>query len=145
MQDLLRLDGASYGDLIFCAFGLKDPGSNGYYKRPTSLLHNFQDAVLGPLWKTCPNTTTKKVHVHEHVEGYAKGFGQRSKLSQVYPYNFCVTLADILGTFLNVRALNCDSLLINDTLDINLEDQEMAQFTGILKVYCTRSFRRIVV
>jgi hypothetical protein len=141
MQDLRGLDRVSYGDLNFCAFGLKDHGSNGYYKKPTSLLHNFSDAVLEPLWKTCPNTPTKKVQFHEHVEGYAKGFGQRSKLSQVYPYKFRSTLADILGTFLNVRGLNCDSLLINNILDISLEDHELGSVHKHLKNVLYQEFQ----
>ena len=44
----------TYGTLDMCAFGMRDP--NGYYYyTPTSLLHNFPDGILNPIFKRCSN------------------------------------------------------------------------------------------
>ena len=51
--------------------------------------------ALAPLWKLCPNIVQgRKVHNHETMQGWCKGHGQRSKLSQVYPYNYTLTAKD---------------------------------------------------
>jgi len=124
-QDLLRQKGVDYGTLNFCAFGMRDPVSGKYYKKGTSLLHNFPAGTLDPIFKLCPNTVGRKVHEHETCEGHAKGHGSRTKLSQIYPYKFCEQLSDIMGIHLGAKVLNVDSLLINDILDASLSDSEL--------------------
>ena len=124
MQQLSRQRGVTYGDLDFCAYGLKDPVSdNLYYRKSTSLMHNFGDGIMDPLWKRCPNNDQRKQpHKHQPVEGAAPGYGPRSKLSQIYPYRFCKTLADILGLYLRVPRRDKTAMLIEDILDIAFPD-----------------------
>ena len=124
-QDLLRQKGVTYGDLNFCASNMRDPVSGKYYKKGTSLFHNFPPGTLDPIFKTCPNTTLKKFHEHETVEGHAPGHGSRTELAQFYPYKFCERLADLMGIRLGAKALNVDSLLINDMLEASLTDPEL--------------------
>ena len=124
-QDLLKYVGVSHGNLDSCVFGLKDPKSGKFYKKETSLLHNFLPGTLDPIFKQCPNTSQKKVHEHETVDGYAKGFGSRTQLSQIYPYKFCEKLADLIGVHLGAKVLNVDSLLINDILEATFSHSEL--------------------
>ena len=51
-QRLLTKHAVTYGTLDMCAFGMKDPNGYYYYK-PTSLLHNFPEGVLNPVFKRC--------------------------------------------------------------------------------------------
>jgi len=51
-QRLLMKHAVTYGTLDMCAFGMRDPNGYYYYK-PTSLLHNFPDGVLNPIFKRC--------------------------------------------------------------------------------------------
>ena len=97
-QDILKQKGVDYGNLNFCAFGMRDPVSRKYYKKGTSLLHHFPAGTLDPIFKLCPNTAAKKMHEHEVCEGHATGHGSRTKLSQIYPYKFCEQLAHISET-----------------------------------------------
>lgn len=124
-QDLLRQNGVAYGNLNFCAFNMRDPVSGKYYKKGTSLLRNFPPGTLDPIFKTCPNTTLKTIHEHETVEGHAKCHGSRTKLSQIYAYQFCEQLADVMGIHLGAKVLNVNSLLINDILEASLSDPEL--------------------
>ena len=88
---LLSQRGVTYGTLDMCSFGMKDP--NGYYyNKPTSLLHNFDEGVLAPVFKRCSNKLGGEQHQHQPLEGSAPGFGSRTKLAQVYPYRFCSKL-----------------------------------------------------
>ena len=120
-QDLLRMSGVTYGNLEFCAFGMRDPETNGYYNKPTSLMHNFPANVLDPLWKTCPNKNNSKTqHKHEMVEG-----SKKCKFSQVYPYKFCTTLADLIRLFLGKKSRDGDTLLVNDILAASLSDSDL--------------------
>ena len=96
-----------------------------FFKRGTSLLHNFPPGTLDPIFKQCPSTGHKKIHEHELVEGYAKGHGSRTQLSQIYPYKFCEKLADLVGVHLSAKVLNVDSLLINDILDAAFNNSEL--------------------
>ena len=91
-QRLLMKHAVTYGTLDMCAFGMKDPNGYYYYK-PTSLLHNFPDGTLDPVFKRCSNKSKKDpTHYHQPLEGSAPGYGSRTKLAQVYPYRFCSTL-----------------------------------------------------
>ena len=100
---------------------MKDPETNGYYNKPTSLMHNFPDNVLDPLWKTCPNKNSKETqHKHEVVEG-----SKKCKFSPVCPYKFCSTLADLIRFFLGKKTRDGDTLLVNDILAASLSDSEL--------------------
>ena len=93
-QRLLSQRGVTYGTLDMCSFGMKDP--NGYYyNKPTSLLHNFDEGVLAPVFKRCSNKLGGEQHQHQPLEGSAPGFGSRTKLAQVYPYRFCSKLCSL--------------------------------------------------
>lgn len=74
-----------------CAFGMQDP-SGYYYYKPTSLLHNFGEGVLDPVFKRCTNKLGGAQHIHQPLEGNVTGYGSRTKLAQVYPYRFCSVL-----------------------------------------------------
>ena len=125
---------------------MRDPVTGKYYKKGTSLLHNFPPGTLDPIFKTCPNTTLKKIHEHETVEGHAKGHGSRTKLSQIYPYKFCEQLADVMGIHLGAKVLNVDSLLINDILEASLTDPELGSvhrhFSDTFLTLCTQNHWR---
>ena len=124
-QDLLKQEGVTYDNLDFCAYGLTDPvATNLYYRKSTSLLHNFPPDVLTPLFKTCPNRTSDsgKHHEHQPVEGAAPGHGPRSKISQVYPYRFCKTFADLLSRHLKKPRRDQSTFLIEDILDIAFDE-----------------------
>ena len=72
-----------------------------------------------------PNTSTKHVHQHDTVEGSAQGHGPRTKLFQVHPSKICEQIADIPGTHLGTKVLNCDNLLVNHVIDATMSDQEL--------------------
>ena len=120
----------THGNLDFCAFGMKDPVSKKFYKKGTSLLHNFEEGTLDPIFEQCPSTAAKKVHEHESCEGHAKGHGSRTKLSQIYPYKFCEQLADLLGVHLGSRILDNASLVVNDILETTFTNDELGSAHG---------------
>ena len=67
---LLNEEAVTWGNLNFCAWGMQDAVSKDFYKKPTSLMHNFPDGALAPVFRTCPGD-----HNHHIVEGYCKGHG----------------------------------------------------------------------
>ena len=73
-----------------------------------------------------PNSTGKKPHEHQPVEGAAPGYGPRSKLSQIYPYRFCKTLADFLGLYLGVSRKDKTAMLIEDILEMTFQDDDQS-------------------
>ena len=129
-QRLLMKHAVTYGTLDMCAFGMRDPNGYYYYK-PTSLLHNFPDGTLNPIFKRCSNKTSdKNWHTHQPLEGSAPGFGSRTKLAQVYPYRFCSTLIRSILPIGNPRALYSTQLSL--AVDL-LEDLEIAELHGVQK------------
>ena len=98
-----------YGTLDMCAYGLMDPTGYYYYK-PTSLAHNFGNS-LDPVFKRCSNGihglggVKKAYHWHQPIEGNSPGFGSRTKLAQVYPYKFCLSLVKAVLPIGNIRSL----------------------------------------
>ena len=107
-----------YGTLDMCACGLLDP-SGYYYYKPTSLAHNFGEA-LQPVFKRCSNGLggEKPYHQHQPIEGNAPGYGSRTKLAQIYPYKFCLTLVKTILPIGNVRCLApAQSGIVIDLLD----------------------------
>eukprot|EP00435_Cladocopium_sp_Y103_P076085 s7_g76.t1 len=117
-QRLLMKHGVTWGTLDMCAFGMRDPNGYYYYK-PTSLLHNFPDGTLDPVFKRCTNKLGgDNQHVHQQLEGNAPGYGSRTKLAQVYPYRFCSTLIRGILPLGNSRTLNpIQTSLVVELLD----------------------------
>ena len=101
-----------------CSFGMKDPNGYYYYK-PTSLLRNFGDENLAPVFKRCINKLGgDKYHYHQQLEGNAPGHGSRTKLAQVYPYRFCSTLIrSILPSGRHYGLFHAQTTLLVDLLD----------------------------
>ena len=78
----------TYNTLAMGACGRRDPKQPFHYKR-TSLLHNFPDCILGPVFKRYNNKSNDRTfRQHQPPGGRALGYGLRTKLVQVFPYNF---------------------------------------------------------
>ena len=124
-QKLLKEYNVDWDTLHMCAFGMKDP--KGYYHyKPTSLMFNVPRDVMQVIFKTCPNRNNgRKQHQHETVMGNVPGYGQRSKLAQVYPYRFCETLAVSLARFLNRWQHGQLNMVVEDLLS-ELSDDEVS-------------------
>ena len=128
-QSLLMKHAVTYGTLDMCAFGMRDPNGYYYYK-PTSLLHNFPDGTLNPIFKRCSNKSKKDpTHYHQPLEGSAPDCGSRTKLAQVYPYRFCSTLIRCILPLGNPRALYPSqlSLAVDLLEDLNLDELQGVQ------------------
>ena len=123
IQNLLAQHGVTYGDLDMCAFGARDPVSHKLNLKPTSLLHNLPPNALMPIFKRCANRYLSKKHEHEQLEGNAKGFGSRTHLAQIYPWQFCKTLASCIAQMLRVRPHDQCTTLYLDLLD-DFSDKE---------------------
>jgi len=122
MSELAALADVSWDSLDMCCYGLKDPQSNMPYKKSMCLLHNLPDESLTPVFKKC-----KHQHVHQKIEGYCKGYGSRSYLSQIYPWQFCNQLARCLVEFIAKPwypiPSPAESMLIHDLFeDTSIED-----------------------
>ena len=130
-QRLLQQYDVDWDTLRMCAFGMKDPNGYYYYK-PTSLMFNIPRDVMQVIFKTCPNRNSgKQPHQHETVMGNVPGYGQRSKLAQVYPYRFCKTLAVSLAHFLNRWQYGKSNMVVEDLLS-ELSDEEVSCLTNAL-------------
>ena len=82
-------------------------------------MHNFGEA-LQPVFKRCSNGLggEKPYHQHQPIEGNAPGYGSRTKLAQIYPYRFCLTLVKTILPIGNVRCLApAQSGIVIDLLD----------------------------
>ena len=96
MQQLYSDPSVTWGDFHFCAYGLKDPESGLRSLKPTRLMHCLPPEVMRPIFRKCKNSISSVKHEHQPLEGNAGTFGSRTKLAQVYPYQFCQDLAHIL-------------------------------------------------
>ena len=105
MQQLFSDPSVTWGDFHFCAYGLKDPKSGLRSLKPTSLMHCLPPEVMRPIFRKCKDFTSSVKHEHQPLEGNAGTFGSRTKLAQVYPYQFCQDLAHILLRHLKVKPL----------------------------------------
>ena len=93
---------------------------------------NIPRDVMQVIFKTCPNRNSgKQPHQHETVMGNVPGYGQRSKLAQVYPYRFCKTLAVSLAHFLNRWQYGKSNMVVEDLLS-ELSDEEVSCLTNVL-------------
>ena len=92
-----------FGNLDMCTYGLLGP-SGYYYDKPTSLVHNFGDS-LQPVFRRCSNGLGggKAYDWHQPIEGNSPS--SRTKLAQVYPYRFRLTLVKTILPIGNVRNL----------------------------------------
>ena len=90
------------GNSGFCCYGLRDPVNHLLMKKAVSLMHNFPENTLAPLFRRCSNHDPKTHvhHMHQRVEGWCKGYGRRSTYSQVYPKVFCQKLASLISEYL---------------------------------------------
>ena len=96
MQQLFSDPSVTWRDFHLCAHGLKDLESGLRSLKPTSLMHCLPPEVMRPIFRRCKNSTSSVKHEHQPLEGNAGTFGSRTKLAQVYPYQFCQDLAHIL-------------------------------------------------
>ena len=112
MQQLFSDPSVTWGDFHFCAYGLKDPESGLRSLKPTSLMHCLPSEVMRPIFRRCKNFSSSVKHEHQPLEGNAGTFGSRTKLTQVYPYQFCQDLAHILLRHLQVKPLDNEVYLL---------------------------------
>ena len=117
MQQLFTDPPVTWGDFHFCAFGLKDPESGLRSLKPTSLMHCLPPEVMRPIFRKCRNFTGSVKHEHQPLEGNAGTFGSRTKLAQVYPYQFCQNLAHIILRHLKVKPLDNEVYLLEDIFE----------------------------
>ena len=136
-QAVLKKHGVTWNTLDMCAYGMRHPNGS-YYHKPTSLLHNFPDGILDPVFKKCPNKWSNKHRTHQPVEGSAPGHGSRTKLAQIYPYRFCSAIIRSIFPLGQVRSLlTIQSSLLMDILESfsekELEDlhSQMTQYDDI--------------
>ena len=106
-QQLFSDPSVTWGDFHFCAYGLKDPESGLRSLKPTSLMHCLPPELMRPIFRRCKNSTSSVKHEHQPLEGNAGTFGSRTKLAQVYPYQFCQDLAHILLRHLKTSSAGC--------------------------------------
>ena len=72
---------------------------------------------MRPIFRKCKNSTSSVKHEHQPLEGNAGTFGSRTKLAQVYPYQFCQDLAHILLRHLKVKPLDNEVYLLEDLFE----------------------------
>ena len=149
-QSLLMKQAVSYGTLDMCACGMRDPNGYYYYKS-TSLLHNFPERTLEPVFKRCSNKSNDGTyHQHQPLEGSAPGYGSRTKLAQVYPYRFCSILIRSTLPLGNSRTLYPSQLSLTitflDCLEIELRgvQKQLADFSAVECVTTIRDLGSIV-
>ena len=75
-------------------------------------MHCLPPEVMRPIFRRCKNK-----HEHQPLEGNAGTFGSRTKLAQVYPYQFCQDLAHILLRHLKVKPLDNEVCLLEDLFE----------------------------
>ena len=119
MQQLFSDPSVTWGDFQFCAYGLKDPESGLRSLKPTSLslMHCLPPEVMRPIFRRCKHFSSSVKHEHQPLEGNAGTFGSRTKLAQVYPYQFCQDLAHILLRHLQVKPLDNEVYLLEDLFE----------------------------
>ena len=95
------------------AYGMKDP--KGYYQSsPATFMHNLPQQVLSPIRRSCqkPKSPDSSPKSDSGIQGY----GLKTKLSQVYPYEFCDTFAACLAKFLDRDSYASHLSLLTDLL-----------------------------
>ena len=117
MQQVFSDPSVTGGDFHFCAYGLKDPESGLRSLKPTILMHCLPPEVMRPIFRRCKNFSSSVKHEHQTLEGNAGTFGSRTKLAQVYPYQFCQDFAHILLRHLQVKPLDNEVYLLEDLFE----------------------------
>ena len=117
MQQLFSDPSVTWGDFHFSAYGLKDPESGLRSLKPTSLMHCLPPEVMRPIFRRCENFSSSVKHEHQPLEGNAGTFGSRTKLPQMYPYQFCQDLAHIVLRHLQVKPLDNEVYLLKDLFE----------------------------
>ena len=117
MQQLFSDTSVTWEDFHFCAYGLKDPESGLRSLKPTSLMHCLPSEVMRPIFRRCKIFSSSVKHEHQPLEGNAGTFGSRTKLAQVYPYQFCQDLAHIILRHLQVKPLDNEVYLLEDLFE----------------------------
>ena len=99
------------------AYGMKDP--KGYYQAsPATCMHNLPPQVLSPIQRSSRSTkSTEHPKSDSGVHGY--GYGLKTKLSQVYPYEFCDTFTACLSKFLGRDSFASHLSLVTDLLQFS--------------------------
>ena len=99
-------------------FIIENPQTSGLRSlKPTSLMHCLPPEVMRPIFRKCKNFTSSVKHEHQPLEGNAGTFGSRTKLAQVYPYQFCQDLAHIVLRHLKVKPLDNEVYLLEDLFE----------------------------
>ena len=143
MDALAAVEGVTWASLDMCRFGLRDPENHLLYKKAMSLLNNLPEGVLTPIFLRCRNhnPATHLHHAHQKVEGWSKGYGRRSAISQVYPWAFCRRLAQCLTEFvyeLSSPALEAtDMELLTEILEG--EEDSLEELQALSTWYQTRA------
>ncbi len=119
--DLATMTNVVWNTVDMCRHGMKDPLSKLPYKKSLCLLNNFPEGSLDPVFLRCRKKDGHAYHhKHERVEGYCKGYGRRSTISQVYPFPFCKSLMICVQDFLHPkrqpRVDHRQSFLVDDIL-----------------------------
>ena len=117
MQQLFSDPSVTWGDFHFCAYGLKGPESGLRSLKPTSLMHCLPSEVMRPIFRRRNSLSSSVKHEHQPLEGNAGTFRSRTKLAQVYPYQFCQDLAHILLRHLQVKPLDNEVCLLEDLFE----------------------------
>ena len=116
------MEGVRWDVTELCRHGMKDPVSKLPYKKSLCLMHNFEEGFLDPVFLRCKKGTKHFHEKHERVEGYCSGYGRRSTLSQVYPFQFCKRLAlcfrEYLSPSRHPRTDDRQTFLVDDMLSI---------------------------
>ena len=72
---------------------------------------------MRPIFRRCKNFSSSVKHEHQPLEGNAGSFGSKTKLAQVYPYQFCQDLARIILRHLQVKPLDNEVYLLEDLFE----------------------------
>ena len=110
---LLSNHKVSYEVCNLQAYGMKDP--EGYYQSsPATFMHNLPQQVLSPIRRSYQKP--KSSESSPKSDSGIRGYGLKTKLSQVYPYEFCDTFAACLAKFLNRDSYASHLSLLTDLL-----------------------------
>ena len=139
MQQVVSDPSVTWGDFRFCAYGLKDPESGLRSLKPTSLMRDrSSEGVI---------FSSSVKHEHQPLQGNAGTFGSRTKLAQVYLYQFCQDLAHILLRHLKVKPLDNEVCLLEDLFEpftIKQVDILRKEMEAIDKEFCSQNPRPAV-
>ena len=117
MTQLFSDPSVTWGNIHFCAHGLKGPESGLRCLKPTSLTHCLPPEVMRPIFRKCTNFTCSVKHEHQPLEGNAGTYGSRTELAQVFPFQFCQDLASVIMRHLKGKPLDNEVYLLEDIFE----------------------------